>query len=144
MAIELDDILKIITEARNKIGAQIAPAAATPSATVQPSGYGHPSTLTDQQAAAFQMMMLIQGHNAETVGRGRVIPAPGVHTGNDPEGTPQPSTGQWLGMGLGVDPNAASHVDGDPNDPNFHLDPAVTPPPPPPPPVAAPGIHEVR
>lgn len=53
-------------------------------ATEHPTSYGHPSTLTPEQAAAFQMMMLIQGHTGDTVGRGRVIPAPGVHAGQDP------------------------------------------------------------
>lgn len=40
------------------------------------SGSAHYGTLTEDQAAAFRMMMLVQGHNASVTGRGSVREVP--------------------------------------------------------------------
>lgn len=57
-----------------------------------PATYG--SVLTPQQAAAFNTLMLIQGHNGDTVGRGRVVDyhSPGAQAGN-PAGGGDPYAG---------------------------------------------------
>lgn len=102
MSIELDDVVKILTAVRNGTSAATPPPdsqsgdapAGAPAITGTPP-YGHHSTLTPEQAAAFQMMMLIQGHTGETVGRGQVVDyKTGVQTGNpDPSSSGDPYSG---------------------------------------------------
>lgn len=58
------------------------------------------STLSEEQAAAFHAMMIALGHNADTVGKGRVVTVDyktGVQTGNP---NPDPTAGDpYAGIG---------------------------------------------
>jgi hypothetical protein len=66
MDISWADGQKILELARQNIGAKVAP--------VEPQDAPKTGTLNDTQAAAFQIMMMIQGHDGSTIGKGYVGP----------------------------------------------------------------------
>lgn len=98
------------------------------------------------QAIAASLFQILHGANVpagESSQLPRANPVPGIHANQDPEVWTHDSTGRYLGMGLGVrpegEPLGLDPALGDPNDPMFHLDPALHPPAPPPHAAPAPG-----
>lgn len=75
MTIELADVLKILTAAREQVGRSAGPSPAIDAPAAPDAGQGHTyrSVLSPDQAQAFHTLMFVQGHSGDTVGRGQVV-----------------------------------------------------------------------